>query len=193
MAGTMAITKTTRQYAKDVAILVQGQDSHHEILFLVKGTAIVELQGNVVGTVKAGEWFGELAAILHTPRTATVRAVTPCEVQVFAGPDDDNLYEAMSKDPKMMRKLVEQLCTRLLETSRRHAAETAELADQAMRWRRAISGTLFALEKLVEKYKSKVMEETLQHLSSRSGITTGQAADADPNAFPSSRAAIFGS
>jgi len=62
-----------------------------------------------------------------------------------------------------------------------------------MRWRRAISGTLFALERLVEKYKSKVMEETMQHLSSRSGITTGQAADADPNAFPTTRAVIFGS
>jgi CRP-like cAMP-binding protein len=189
----MTITKTTRQVAKDAAILVQGQASNHEILFLVKGTAVVEVQGNVVGTVKAGEWFGELAAILHMPRTATVRAVAPCEVQVFAGPDDENLYDAMAKDPKMMRKLVEQLCTRLLETSKRHAADTAELTDQAMRWRRAISGTLFALEKLVEKYKSKVMEETLQHLSSRSGITTGQAADADPNSFPSTRGVIFGS
>ena len=191
--GPMTILKSTRQIAKDTAILVQGQASNHEILFLTKGTAVVELKGNVVGTVKQGEWFGELAAILHTPRTATVRAVTPCQVEVFAGPDDANLYDAIAKDPKMLRKLVEQLCTRLLDVSTRHAAETAELADQAMRWRRAISGTLFALEKLVEKYKSKVMEETLQHLSSRSGITTGQAADADPSAFPTTRSAIFGS
>ena len=189
----MTILKSTRQIAKDATILVQGQPSNHEILFLVKGTAVGEFKGNVVGTIKPGEWFGELAAILGTPRTATVRAVTPCEVQVFAGPDDANLYEAMSKDPKMMRKLVEQLCTRLMETSKRHADETGEVTEQAMRWRRAISGTLFALEKLVEKYKSKVMEETMQHLSSRSGITSGQKADADPNAFPTSRAAIFGS
>ena len=188
----MTILKSTRQIGKDTAILVQGQASNHEILFLTKGTAVVELKGNVVGTVKQGEWFGELAAILHTPRTATVRAVTPCQVEVFAGPDDANLYDAISKDPKMMRKLVEQLCTRLVETSKRHAEETSEVTDQAMRWRRAISGTLFALEKLVEKYKSKVMEETLQHLSSRSGITTGDKADADPKAFPTSGSAIFG-
>jgi CRP-like cAMP-binding protein len=189
----MAITKQTRQFAKDSEILTQGQDSRHEILFLVKGTAVVEFKGNVVGTIKPGEWFGELGAILGTSRTATVRAVTPCEVQVFAGPDDANLYEAISRDPKMMRKLVETLCLRVIETSKRHADETKELTDQAMRWRRAISGTLFALEKLVEKYKSKVMEEALQHLSSRSGITTGQAADADPNAFPTSKSVIFGS
>lgn len=189
----MAITKQTRQFPKDAAILTQGQDSKHEIMFLVKGTAVVEFKGNVVGTIKAGEWFGELAAILGTSRTATVRAVTPCEVQVFAGPDDGNLYEAMSKDPKMMRKLVETLCLRVIETSKRHSEETSEVTDQAMRWRRAISGTLFALEKLVEKYKSKVMEETMQHLSSRSGITTGDRADADPNAFPTQKSTIFGS
>ena len=189
----MTITKITRQIPKDAAIVTQGQASNHEILFLTKGTAVVEVTGSVVGTIKAGEWFGELAAILKTPRTATVRAVTPCEVQVFAGPGDDDLYQAIAKDPKMMRKLVEQLCQRLTETSKRHAEETAEVTDQAMRFRRAISGTLFALEKLVEKYKSKVMEETLQHLSSRSGITVGDQADADPNAFPTSKAAIFGS
>ena len=189
----MAITKTTRQVAKDASILVQGKPSNHEILFLVKGTAVVEFNGNVVGTINPGEWFGELAAILGSPRTATVRAVTPCEIQVFAGPDDANLYEAIAKDPKMLRKLIEQLCLRLIETSKRHAEETSEVTDQAMRMRRAISGTMFALEKLVEKYKSKVMEETLQHLSSRSGITTGDRADADPNAFPTSKAAIFGS
>jgi DNA-binding protein H-NS len=92
----------------------------------------------------------------------------------------------------MMRKLVEQLCTRLQETSKRHAAEIAEVTAQAGRYRKAISGTLFALEKLVEKYKSKVMEETLQHLSSRSGITVGDKVDADPGSFPTSKAAIFG-
>src|SRR4030095_13271698 len=138
----MTITKMTRQIPKYAAIVTQGQASNHEILFLNKGTAVVEVQGSVVGTINTGEWFGELAAILKTPRTDTLRAVTPCEVQVFAGPGDDDLYQAISKDPKMLRKLVEQLCQRLIETSKRHAEETAEVTDQAMRMRRAISGTM---------------------------------------------------
>jgi CRP-like cAMP-binding protein len=187
----MTIYKAVKQIDKDAAILVQGQASNHQILFLVKGTAVVEVGDKVVGTIKAGEWFGELAAILHTPRTATVRAVTPCEVQVFQGPGDDELYDAVSKDPKMLRKLVEQLCHRLQETSKRHADEMSEVTGQSGRYRKAISGTLFALEKLVEKYKSSVMEEARQHLSSRSGVTTGDKADADPGSFPTSKAAIF--
>lgn len=187
----MTIYKSVKQVEKDAAILVQGQASNHQILFLVKGTAVVEVGDKVVGTLKAGEWFGELAAILHTPRTATVRAVTPCDVQIFQGPDDDNLYDSVAKDPKMMRKLVEQLCHRLQETSKRHADEMAQVTGQSGRYRKAISGTLFALEKLVEKYKSNVMEEARQHLSSQSGVTVGDRADADPNAFPISKAAIF--
>ena len=79
-----------------------------------------------------------------------------------------------------------------METSKRHATEAGELTDQAMRYRRAISGTLFALEKLVEKFKSKVMEETQQHLSALSGVSTGQEADADPKFFTTGRPAIFG-
>jgi CRP-like cAMP-binding protein len=188
----MTIFKTVKHIDKDAAILVEGQASNHQIFFLVKGTAVVEVKGSVVGTVNAGEWFGELAAILHTPRTATVRAVTPCEVQIFTGPDDDNLYEQMSRDPKMMRRLVEQLCSRLQETSKRHSVETAELSATGARYRKAISGTMFALEKLVEKYKSKVMEEVLEHLSSKSGVTTGEQGDADPGSFPTSKSAIFG-
>ncbi len=188
----MAIQKAAKRYPKDAALLTQGQDARNEIFFMTKGTAVVEVQGNVVGTIKSGEWFGELAAILQTPRTATVRAVTECDVLVFSGPQDTNLYEAMSKDPKMIQKLVEQLSTRLIEVNQRHAEETGELTAQAHRFRRAISGSLFALERLSEKYKSTAMEELRSHLASRSGVPTGQREDADPAAFPSQKAAIFG-
>ncbi|HXX95413.1 MAG TPA: cyclic nucleotide-binding domain-containing protein [Planctomycetota bacterium] len=188
----MSLQKSSRRYEKDVAIITQGQPSQSEIFFMTKGTAVVEVRGNVVGTLDTGDWFGELAAILGTPRTATVRAVTPCEVLVFKGMDDASLYETMARDPKMLRKLVEQLCQRVVETSKRHSSETTEVTSQSMRYRRAISGTLFALERLSEKFKSKVMEETQQHLSALSGISTGQQEDADPKFFVSGRAAIFG-
>lgn len=188
----MAIQKAAKRYPKDSAILTQGQDARNEILFMTKGTAVVEVQGNVVGTIRGGEWFGELAAILQTPRTATVRAVTECDVLVFSGPQDTNLYEAMAKDPKMIQKLIEQLSTRLIEVNKRHAEETGELTTQAHRFRRAISGSLFALEKLSGKYQSKVMEEVRVHLASCSGIPTGQQEDADPSSFPSQKTVIFG-
>lgn len=188
----MAIQKSSRHVEKDAPIILQGSPPDNEIYFMTRGTAVVEVNQNVVGSIKTGEWFGEMGAILGLARTATVRAVTPCEVLVFRGMEDASLYDSIARDPKMLRKLVEQLCTRVVETSKRHATETGEVTEQAMRYRRAISGTLFALERLVEKYKSKVMEELQQHLGSRSGITTGNEADADPAAFPTSRGVIFG-
>jgi CRP-like cAMP-binding protein len=180
----MAIQKTARKIEKDAELLVQGRPSNNEILYLTKGIAVVEVNGSVVGQVKAGEWVGELGAILNTPRTATVRA--------FTGVQDASLYDSIAGDPKMMRKLIEQLCQRVVETSKRHAGEMSEVGAQAMRWRKAISGTLFALERLAEKYKSKVMDEARGHLAGLSGIAAGSAEDADPGAFPTSKAAIFG-
>lgn len=190
---TMAFQKSTKKFEKDSLILKEGADSGNEILFLTKGTAVVEMKGAVVGTVRAGEWFGELAAILHSHRTADVRAVTPCEVLSFKGIEDASLYEGMSKDPKMIRKLIEQLCFRLVETSQRSAKEGGDLSGQAMRYRRAISATVFVLDMLVEKYKSKVMEQTLEQLRTLSGVNTGQISDADARFFPGTSPGIFGS
>ena len=188
----MTIRKTSKQVAKDTVILAEGADANNQICYLVRGTAVVEVKGNVVGTVKAGEWFGELAAILHSTRTASVRAVTPCEVLFFEGIKDTGLYEAMSSDKKMIQKLIEQLCFRLVETSQRHSKDTGELAEQSMRWRQAISATLFALQQLSTKYKSKVMEEVRSQLAAMSGIAVGQASDCDPKHFTTSKDVIFG-
>ena len=188
----MAITKSYFRYEKDALVVKEGQPADNRIFFLSKGTAVVEMKGNVVGQVNAGEWFGELAALLKTTRTANVRAVTTCDVAVFQGLEDANLMESMARDPKMMTQLVKQLGQRLVETSKRAAEESAELAQQGMRYRKAISGTLYALERLSEKFKSKVMEETRAHLAGLSGIPAGDAKDVDAASFPTSKAAITG-
>lgn len=188
----MTVTKSYFRYDKDAVILKEGAPVDNRIFYLSKGTAVAEVKGQVVNTLNPGEWFGELSALLNAPRTATVRAVTPCDVAVFKGLEDANMLEAMARDTKMMLQLIRRLGQRLVETTQRAAEETAETSRQAMRFRKAISGTLYALERLSEKFKSKVMEETRQHLAGASGIPTGDAGDVDPNAFPTSKATILG-
>lgn len=188
----MTITKAYFRYDKDQIIIKEGQPVDNRVFYLSKGTAVAEVKGNVVNTLNAGEWFGELSAVLNLPRTATVRAVVPCDVAVFKGLEDANLIEAMARDTKMMLQLIKRLAQRLVETTQRAAEETADVSRQAMRYRKAISGTLYALERLSEKFKSKVMEETRQHLAGLSGIPTGDVKDVDANAFPSSKATILG-
>ena len=188
----MAVQKLVKKFNKDDIILQDGAPANSEICFLQRGTACVEVKGQVVGTIHPGEWFGEMAAILNSNRTATVRALTPCEVLVFKGLDDANLNEALKKDPKILQKLLEQLAMRVLETTRRQVRNVEELDVQVERYRKAISGTLFALDKVVEKYKSKVMEEVRDHLRVASGMPMGEARDVDERAFATSKPIVLG-
>ena len=135
----MAIQKSLRRADPNAVLITQGSTANNEIFYLTKGTAVVEVDGNVVGTLNQGDWFGEMAAILGGERTATVRALTSCEALVFKGSQDDNLYDSIAKDPKMLRKLVEQLCSRIVETSRRHSVEGSKVSGQADRLRRLAS------------------------------------------------------
>ena len=152
------------------------------------GTAIAEVKGKTVGTIHSGEWFGEMAAILGATRTATVRVVTPAEVVVFQGLNDAGLMESMAKDPKLIQKLIGTLAGRLVETSRRSSDATEDTTGTMERHRKAISGTLFALERFCEKYKSnKMLREVMDHLAGVAGIPTGKPEDANLDFFRSSR------
>ena len=190
MAGK--IEKSTRPFTKDAVIIEEGSDASNELYYLVKGSALAEVRGTVVGQIAPGQWFGEMASILGTARTATVRALTPCEVLVFKGLEDANLMDAMTRDPKLLSKLLETLAGRIRETSKRAASAQDDLGTKMELYRKGISGTLFALEKLVEKYQSKVMTEVAEHLKGVSGVRMGDAKDADGKYFGTSKNIIFG-
>ena len=183
----MAIQKAFRDYAENDLILTHGADGNHEIFYMKRETAAVEVDGRQMSEIGPGEWFGELSAILGSMRTADVRAKTPCSVLIFKGIDDLNLYKVISKDDTMMRKLVDQICLRLIETTQKNTAAAEELEQ----YRGAISGTLFALEKLSRKHQSKPMDEIRNHLSDRSGIPAGKVEDTDADNWPTCGDDIF--
>jgi glucose-6-phosphate 1-dehydrogenase len=52
-----------------------------EMYILVRGEAeVIDENGHVLKTFKDGDFFGEIALLMHTPRTATVRAKTGCDL-----------------------------------------------------------------------------------------------------------------
>jgi CRP-like cAMP-binding protein len=64
-----------------------------EFLLIAEGTAEVSLGGEVIATLGAGEFAGEMSLLGRTRRSATVTAVTPMKVYVanaaeFAGIED---------------------------------------------------------------------------------------------------------
>lgn len=188
----MALQKLVKKFTKDDLIIREGSPTSSEIFFLQKGAACVEINNKIVGRIEPGQWFGEMAALLQTNRTATVRALIPCDVLIFRGLDDANLNTILQKDPKLLRKLLHQMAARMVETSQRHVKNVQDLDVSVERYRKAISGTIYALDQLAEKFRSKMMEEVRDHLRASSGIAAGDLADVDERAFNAAKKTVFG-
>jgi len=184
------IARTVKTYTKEAVLIEEGSPATHEIFYLYRGTCLAEVNGKVVGKIESGEFFGEVAAMLQTHRTATVRAVTDCTVFVFRGLDDQNLYEVISKDPKIMRKFSEQMAIRLVEASRRAAQDVERSATQIEKYRKTLSGAIFVGEKIVEKFQSKMLQDLVEFLKASSGITLGKPEDVDDRYFPNTKSIL---
>ena len=67
---------------KDAYVIVRGQ------------VDVIDDTGTVLGTLRDGSVFGELALLTHAPRTATVRAKTSCDLMVL----DKASFDRILKD-----------------------------------------------------------------------------------------------
>jgi CRP-like cAMP-binding protein len=186
----MEVQKFARSYSKDEIIIKQGDDSNGEIFFLRKGQAAAEIGDKFVGTINVGEFFGEVAAILKAKRGATVRAIVPCECDVFKGLEDDKLLRIIQREAKIGVRMIQVLAKRLLETSVDSAGQIAEKEKLIERYRKSVSGAMFILEGLTQIYKAPYLAELLEHLSQTSGIQLGSDKDVDPATFKQTAALL---
>jgi glucose-6-phosphate 1-dehydrogenase len=68
--------------------VVRAGDHDHRLFVVCHGRLeVVAPDGAVLGTLGDGDCFGEMALLLDQPRSATVRALTPCDLLVLDGPD----------------------------------------------------------------------------------------------------------
>lgn len=71
-----------RSYGADETIVREGSTGT-ALYIVLSGSARVEREGAAIGTLKAGDFFGELALIEEHPRSATVVATEPTECLLF--------------------------------------------------------------------------------------------------------------
>ena len=97
---------------------------------LIVGEIEMIAQNQVIGTVKAGETFGEMAVIARAARTATAKAKTQCTV---IGLDEKQYQSALQQKPEFALMLMSIINSRLRSTISRlrasgtlHAGEAKE-------------------------------------------------------------------
>lgn len=95
------------------ALIREGENSN-ELYWLVQGKLEVlkKLQGQYiqVSIIEAGELVGELAFLDQKPRSATVKALTDCQLVKL---EYKEFQEMLSNQPKWMKKILVTLTSRV--------------------------------------------------------------------------------
>jgi CRP-like cAMP-binding protein len=81
-----------------------------EFFVLLEGTADVRKGKRKIRSMGAGDFFGEIALVAHTPRTATVVASSPIRALVIT---DRSFKSLLERQPAIQVKVLQALAERL--------------------------------------------------------------------------------
>ncbi len=85
-----------------------------EFFVLLEGTADVKKGNRKINTLGPGDFFGEIALISRSPRTATVIATAPVHALVIT---DRAFRTLLDRSPSILVKVMEALADRLAPTT----------------------------------------------------------------------------
>ncbi len=86
-----------------------------EFFVLIDGTARVTKGEKKIADLGAGDWFGEIALITNSPRTATVTATSPGDVLVIT---DRRFHSVVETMPSIALKVLATVGERLAQDAR---------------------------------------------------------------------------
>jgi CRP-like cAMP-binding protein len=95
-------------------VLCKQGELGHEFFVIVAGEAEVERGGQKIDTMGPGDFFGEIALVEKTHRTATVTATTPLRFFVLTS---QSFWTLLDHNPEVERKVLRALAKRVLATS----------------------------------------------------------------------------
>jgi len=165
-----------RLLSRGTVVFKQG-DPAREFCLLTAGQLEVTMQGGdpespPIGLIEAPNWFGELAILTRQPRTATVTALTGCEVWTLSR---DRFELLFARRPEMARHLIATLCDRIQQKDRDFLGQSALAIERA----RLLSDLqkrneeLAALAEVTRAVSASLdLNETLQTISSHAGQLT---------------------
>lgn len=114
-----------RQFSAGETIIHQGDIGDCMYVIQSGDVEVVQRAGNqeiLLGTLHAGDFFGEMAVFEQEVRSATVRAVTDVRVITV---DKKTLYQRISGDPTLAFRMLEKMSARLRAISVPYAKMSA--------------------------------------------------------------------
>jgi CRP/FNR family transcriptional regulator, cyclic AMP receptor protein len=100
---------------RDGHVLTREGQPGREFFVLVEGTVTVTRNGQKLADMAFGDWFGEIAILTYTPRTATLTATSPVRVLVITDRAFRRVVETM---PRIALKVLASVGQRLEHDAR---------------------------------------------------------------------------
>lgn len=101
---------------EDGDVIIQEGNKDKDFFKLIRGKVAVLRSGKKIAEItEPGEYFGEMAAILEEPRSASILSVGRCTIKRYPG---NKLSELIEKYPEVSRHLFRTLVERLHKTDR---------------------------------------------------------------------------
>lgn len=113
------------EYPAGTPVVREGEPGS-ELFIIVHGEVDVRSRARKLATLAAGSYFGEIALITGSPRTASVTTGTPVRALVIKGRDFRNLLQ---DSPEIQYKVLQEVGKRLEERSFRLAPQRIRLCD----------------------------------------------------------------
>jgi CRP/FNR family cyclic AMP-dependent transcriptional regulator len=108
-----ALAKTADEIdLREGTVMTREGRPGREFFVLVEGSARVTKKGKKVADLSGGDWFGEIALLTDTPRTATVTAMSSVDVLVITDRRFRNVVETM---PSIALKVLSSVSDRLTQ------------------------------------------------------------------------------
>ena len=90
--------------------LIEEGRRGREFIILIEGSVEVRRRGRKLRTLTDGDFFGEIALVSKTPRTATVTTTSPARILVIV---DRAFGGLLQRSPGIQKKVLETLALRV--------------------------------------------------------------------------------
>jgi CRP-like cAMP-binding protein len=107
-------------------LVVREGDAGSELFVVVEGEVDVRSGPRKLATLRPGNYFGEIALITGSPRTATVTTGTHVRALVIKGRD---FHKLLQDSPEIQFKVLQEIGERLEERSSRTQPQRIRLRD----------------------------------------------------------------